>query len=728
MTGKIVQYLKRPSTLAFLAFAAAFWAAAGFVFRGAWALDAAPLSPDAATVFPYDSVARWWSGLFSLSHDSVIPCDIRMGAGSPYFWNELVYAVPCFLAALGVAYYLRGRGLHRAACYGGGLAFAFCGYTLTLFSAGHVGCFVVITYMPFAFGLADRAVRKGRLRHWMLLGATVAWAAARQPDMWMLTTELLAAYFVYAAAREAVRGRLRAAGAARRLLPGAALAAATCAAVGVPQFHFAMTSSVATRDAQLAAGKDGAGGPAAAQEDSAAAAERNFAFCTGWSMPPEDILEFAAPGVRGDSSDPRVSCGVHPFIGPDAPVRPPPGRAEAPYWGRLGEDKELHRPNFRQHSLYVGAATCALALLAVAALIVSKRRRDASAFAGADAGDIPFWAVAAALATLCALGSYTPFYKAVVFHLPFMDKFRAPVKFHHITELCLSVLSAYGLQTLLAKGETADRARKAGAVAAGALALGLGAATAWALGGSDGIAAHVNGLWGIPAGHPLSRIGVSAAAGFAGACLRGAALAACVALCAFAASRRNPPRGFGLVAVAMLIFAGTCDLAANDSRYLSVRDVSAARAADPENDALARDIAARPGPVFAYGLGERDDSRIGDFFTACRIERCGTPQEARYMFLPLARIDILPPSAGKSRSYYRYSQSGFRRIERSEAFKSPARAFVLADMTGAAPAPAEEETPAALKAARAVSLAATLAALAVAAAGALRRGKRRAAA
>jgi len=57
---------------------------------------------------------------------------------------------------------------------------------------------------------------------------------------------------------------------------------------------------------------------------------------------------------------------------------------------------------------------------------------------------VPFWAVAAIIVYLCALGCFTPFYR-LVFALPFGDYLRAPVKFVHLLELCTAVLAGYGL-------------------------------------------------------------------------------------------------------------------------------------------------------------------------------------------------------------------------------------------------------------------------------------------
>ena len=152
----------------FLAFTAVFAAGAGFVFWGCWSPSVTFVSPDDGVIFftSYsDTLTRWWNEF--LTSGRMQPTDVRGSGllGSPLFCRELKYAAAVYCAALGLAYFLRGRGLSRMASYGAGLLLAFSGYWLTLFSAGHGGWFVWMTYGVFAFGLVDRAVSGGRVRH-----------------------------------------------------------------------------------------------------------------------------------------------------------------------------------------------------------------------------------------------------------------------------------------------------------------------------------------------------------------------------------------------------------------------------------------------------------------------------------------------------------------------------------------------------------------------------------
>ena len=62
--------------------------------------------------------------------------------------------------------------------------------------------------------------------------------------------------------------------------------------------------------------------------------------------------------------------------------------------------------------------------------------------------EILFFVVSAAIFYAFSLGRYCePAYR-VIFALPFGDLIRCPVKWHHLTELCLAVLAAYGIDGL----------------------------------------------------------------------------------------------------------------------------------------------------------------------------------------------------------------------------------------------------------------------------------------
>ncbi|MBP5284675.1 MAG: hypothetical protein ILO34_01040, partial [Kiritimatiellae bacterium] len=313
-----------------------------------------------------------------------------------------------YCAALGLVYFLRGRGLGRLASYGAGLLLAFSGYWLTLFSAGHLGWFQWMTYGVFAFGLADRALAGGRLRHWILLGAVLAWGSFYQPDLWLLFTVFTFAYFVFALVREKNGD-----GFWRRFASGSAAALAVFLAIGMPSFRNALSEDLAGRDRQIESGQT-LGGAVPADD-------ARWIFVTNWSLPPAETLELLVPRLNGDTS-----CPFTLALGRRG------GRDVKPYTGALGRPLGAKSGNWRQHSLYAGLVTCVLAAIGLAA---GFRRRE-----------VAFFAVCAFVFWLFSLGRNCETVYRIVYALPFGDYLRAPVKWLHLAEFCLAVLAAYGIE------------------------------------------------------------------------------------------------------------------------------------------------------------------------------------------------------------------------------------------------------------------------------------------
>ncbi len=394
----------------FWAFTAVFWAAVLYIFAGTWSLDLAPIMPDCAVNAP----RHWGVAFFSnwLTSGKFVPDDLLVFLGGPYVWNELRYAVALFAAAVALAWFLKGRGISSLAAYGAGLFLAFSSYWCTLYSAGHLGWFRWMTYGVFAFGLIDRALAQNKPRYWLLLGACLAWGSFYQPDLWLLFTVFTAIYFVYRLVCER-----------KSFLKGAALALITFILVGLPSFYQALTHDLKGREEQIAASS------ASAQ---AGDPEARWVFVTNWSLPPEDTLEFIVPRIHGDTSCP-LTLAINGAT-----------KGTRPYTGRLGRPINAPSGNYRQHALYVGAITCLLALLAVGVACGGKRLKALTP----ARRDILFFAVCAFVFWLFALGRFCePVYR-LIYALPFGNYLRAPVKWHHLTEFALVVLSGYGLEAL----------------------------------------------------------------------------------------------------------------------------------------------------------------------------------------------------------------------------------------------------------------------------------------
>ena len=410
----------QPKISWFLAFTAAFAALAGFVFWGTWSPDVAPVMPDCATTHSAHWIADWVRGF--CANGKFVPDDLKVFLCSPWYLQEFQFAFAAYCAALGLAYFLRGRGLSPLASYGAGLLLAFSGYWFSLFSAGHLGWFRWMTYGVFAFGLIDRAIAGGKLRHWLLLGACVAWASFYQSDLWLLFTVLTGAYFVF-----------RSVCARRFDWKGLLAAAVVFFAIGIPSFRDAIVGGLKGRDEQIAQGQT-----LGADAQKGDEAEKRWIFVTNWSLPPNEALEFLVPRLNGDTSCPftlsignRRQSGVKPYV------------------GALGRPKDAPSGNYRQHSLYVGFVTCLLALAGGLSGLKGLRGLGNRTIEQSNSRTILFFFIAAVVFCLFSFGRYCePVYR-LVYMLPFGDYLRAPVKWHHLTEFCLCVLAGFGIDGLL---------------------------------------------------------------------------------------------------------------------------------------------------------------------------------------------------------------------------------------------------------------------------------------
>ena len=427
----------RPKHAWFLAFVAVFAALAGFVFWGTWSPDMAPVMPDCPTSYSTYWFRDWLRGW--LENGKFAPAEAINWIGSPYLWTEFQYAFAAFMAALGMVYFLRGRGLPRVAAYGAGLLLAFSGYWFTLFSAGHLGWFQWMTYGVFVFGLIDRALEKGKPRHWLLLGACLAWGSMRQPDLWLLFSAFSGVYFVFRLS-VVLRGTMRD---MRRVTivkwaKGCLLALVALLVIGGASFRSAFVNDLAGRDKQIEEGQTVAANTA--KDD----AEKRWIFVTNWSMPPEATWEFCRSSIEGDTS-----CPFTLAIGQKR------GNGIRQYTGRLGRPFGATSGNYRQHSLYLGWLTCLLALIGIFSWFFKYRTinegrssPNPQTLKPSNPQTLIFFAISAVVFWLFSMGRYfEPVYR-LVYALPFGDYLRAPVKWHHLTEFCLCVLAGYGLSAL----------------------------------------------------------------------------------------------------------------------------------------------------------------------------------------------------------------------------------------------------------------------------------------
>ncbi|MDQ3948818.1 MAG: YfhO family protein [Gemmatimonadota bacterium] len=129
-----------------------------------------------------------------------------------------------------------------------------------------------------------------------------------------------------------------------------------------------------------------------------------------YSLPPEELLNFYVPQFSGILDQ---------------------------YWGR----NFLHH-----HSEYVGASVLVLSGLAFGGNPPGARRRF-----------LWFWTGALVVATLWALGGYTPFYRLVYALVPGTKFFRAPSTMLYVISFSIAVLAAVGTERALTRREIRPR-------------------------------------------------------------------------------------------------------------------------------------------------------------------------------------------------------------------------------------------------------------------------------
>ena len=414
------------------------WTVCGIAVFAAMAVSAfwqvlpwylAPVAPDAGPYFPFGNRTVTLESLLSTGGE-VTPQHLYWLIFHPLLANKLDYLIDTLFLALAGVYYLRGRGAGYPAAWVGGLALGFSGYTFSLFSAGHRGHFDMFACAVFSFGLLVRCFTGVRWFHFAMLGACLAWGVAYQPDLITFLGLLLVAYVLWLTFAPRVDAAMRPWQRVRRVWPRFLLTAVVGVAIGWPGIRTAVTQQMSGRKDQIANALSSA---TATTESAEARKFDQWIFATNWSLPPEDIAEFIVPGIYGNDSM------QEPY----------------PYWGRLGRpyDWEPGRrimPNYRQHTLYLGALSVCFAMFALLLWRAERRRRDASA-APANAGllvDVPFWIGAGGVCMLLALGRYTPAYR-IIYAVPYLDLIRCPAKFHHLVEICCAFLCGLGVEAWL---------------------------------------------------------------------------------------------------------------------------------------------------------------------------------------------------------------------------------------------------------------------------------------
>jgi len=311
-----------------------------------------------------------------------------------------------FIGGAGVFCLCRAIGASRISAFLGALVFAVSPEIASLINAGHVMKIATISFAPWAFFSLEKGFQRRRLIWFLFTGLILAYQFFH--THWQIAYYTCLCIGAYGMARTFCILREEA--------PCGGREVAKLAGLNLAVLVFFL-STVAISLAPLASWstETNRGVASGANQGKGGLAEEE---AMSWSLPPEELLTFAVPGMFGLS---RQEAGENP-----------PGIA-AYYWGRMV---------FTQTSDYLGLLPW---LLLPLPLMFRRDRYTWLALAGIVGG------------ILFSLGKYTPFYRLLFDFLPGIDHFRVPKMMMFIPVLGLGVLAARGLDLLLDEEVRATR-------------------------------------------------------------------------------------------------------------------------------------------------------------------------------------------------------------------------------------------------------------------------------
>ena len=325
------------------------------------------------------------------------------------FYYNWIHLIDLGLASLFFILFLREHRRSWLAAIGGTLVALWLGH-FSIVYAGHLGKFGMLIFASAFLWACAVAVRTKSMAWSALAGGALGGMFMEQADIGFVMALGLGFYPIHAWARKhgfGWRGLLR--HLAPMYLTGLLLA--------MPSLLSGYR--VAVKDDAVVRGGD---------------SKAKWEFITQWSLPPEDLLDLAAPNYHGIRS----------------------GEPEGPYWGRIGRSEGWEKTgqgfmNFRLDSSYIGMIPL---VFAVFAFIPALRARIRSGRSGPPIGGeriechVLFFSLFALLSLLFSMGKFTPVYR-LLYALPIVGDVRAPVKFMQVFQLALGVVSAYGFDLAL---------------------------------------------------------------------------------------------------------------------------------------------------------------------------------------------------------------------------------------------------------------------------------------
>ena len=374
--------------------------------------------PDWAPYFEAGNVNGFWRLFVEVGR---VPSFVTfMWALLPdHVFHTLFYPVMTFAVWAVMYVFLRNRMLPRAAAMAGAVSCAFSGYLLTLVSAGHRGVSEAMLSIVIVLLCVDRLVRGGSIWFGIAAALAINFTLGTQPDVLALMGMFVAVY----AALSCWWHRADIFANKKRFFVTLVVAGLVFLVTALPAVERIRGSFLPGREAEITRSMGSA-------TDTGPSEEERWEFVTNWSMPPADMPEFILPLFFGTETTDQ----------------------SAPFWGELGRSMnwEPGRPgfrNFRQHTVYMGLLQVLLAIF-VCGCLLSKRCRQQLFLSDDERRQVIFWVTCAIVALLLSLGRYTPIYR-LFYAIPLAHTIRAPIKFLHVVNLSVAILTAYGVTFLL---------------------------------------------------------------------------------------------------------------------------------------------------------------------------------------------------------------------------------------------------------------------------------------
>lgn len=364
--------------------------------------------------FPGSLISHWDHASLLGSPNGFAPWNVTTvlcGLLTPRQCVNWIHGIEVLLGALFLWGLFRAMNIRLlASSVLGGVTAYWVGTNFTLIYSGHIAKFVVVMCVPLVLCMIIYALKNTRGMLWAALaGGVIALMLSEQQDGAIFFGFMIGSYAVFRIIRlDLIRGYKGVAVIA--VIIAVALLIAGPTLVKSYMTNIKGVASVSDEDPQA-----------------------KWDFITQWSQPPDETIEFLAPGYMGWRS----------------------GEPDGPYWGRSGrsagwEQTKQGFMNFRLDGLYIGAIPIAFALFALVSALALKR----SAAIGEDLDwrdkrvEILFWGAVAIIALLLAYGKFTPLYW-LFYQLPLVNNIRAPVKFLQVFQVALAILAAYGLDLAL---------------------------------------------------------------------------------------------------------------------------------------------------------------------------------------------------------------------------------------------------------------------------------------